>query len=139
MNHIGIVLPRIKEAMERRCLYEYDEKFIHAVSSGGRYEVFNSCLKYFHGDTAVKGWRERIGRWATQVILHMDASKQDRWLEVDVDCNNPNFGLYHLIGHGINILTDKLRVTDTMNAFKVMEGLRNTRGIKVKDIRQLRG
>lgn len=50
--------------------------------------------------TAIQGWRERRARWAAQVIDHYHP-QHGRFLEIDFDASNPNWGWALFISHGM--------------------------------------
>jgi hypothetical protein len=59
-----------------------------------------------HGKTAVMGYREDVGTYSAQVILHTDK------IEIDFDYFNP-YDVVGIVGHALEVLRNRLRKTKT--------------------------
>jgi len=59
-----------------------------------------------HGKTAVMGYREDVGTYSAQVVLHTDK------IEIDFDYFNP-YDVVGIIGHTWEVLRNRLRKTKT--------------------------
>lgn len=77
-----------------------------------------------HGETAIVGWREAVGRYGAQLVEHEDGL----W-EIDFDYWNP-WDVVGVVGHLGEVVGNKLRKRKT-DPWKVAKGLRK-RGIEVQ-------
>lgn len=49
-------------------------------------------------ESAIRGWRERRGRWAAQVVEH-NSTDHGRFFEIDFDASNPDWGAALTLAH----------------------------------------
>jgi len=130
----GCQTVEIIESREDRCLLSYSPEFeawLQAIMD--RWDLLIGKHKPIGRKTAVKGWRERIAKWAAQIIHHYDV-EVGPFFEFDFDPHNPNWGLFYTILHIKDAAKEKL-TGRRVDPFKVAEALRK-RGIKVSDVRQ---
>ena len=69
-----------------------------------------------HGATAVAGYREDVGRYSAQVIIHVSC------IEIDFDYFNP-WDVVGIVGHGWEVLSNKVlgRKTDPSRVAKALK------------------
>ena len=124
----------ITEVHEDRCLLSYSIEFEEWVRAGmDRWDLLIGKHKPIGRKTAVKGWRERIAKWAAQIIHHYDV-EVGPFFEFDFDPHNPNWGLFYTILHIKDAAKEKL-TGRRVDPFKVAKALRK-RGLEVADVRQ---
>lgn len=62
--------------------------------------------------SAIDGWREQKAWWGCQIIRHRRRDNTE-FLELDFDGCNPGYGLFPIIGHGIECLVNSVWKTKT--------------------------
>lgn len=101
-----------------RTYFKYTEwlrEFIQKLSAAN---IIDMCpepsLRNLHGPTAVFTYREKRSRYAAQLTIH-----SNNLVEIDFDYWRP-WDLVGLIGHGIEVISNRFRKTKT-DPYKVAE------------------
>lgn len=104
--HGGIV-PRVQKAEADRVWFDKCGLLMGTIKQLAKEGVLVEAYAKNHGETVLYGYREARTRTAAQVIVHTHA------VEMDFDHWHP-WDLAGLIGHGIEVVTNKLgkRKTD---------------------------
>jgi hypothetical protein len=117
--HGGIV-PRINKAEPDRVWFDRCGLLLGTIKQLAKEGVLVEAWAKNHGETVLIGYREARTRTAAQVIIHTHA------VEMDFDHWHP-WDLVGLVGHGIEVLTNKLGNRKTC-PYRIARALRG-RGI----------
>lgn len=75
-------------------------------------DIWTRMIRILHRpfgcDSAIGGWRARRGSRSVQIVLHFHPL-HGFIFEADRDANNPGWGLYYLIRHGIDFVVERIR------------------------------
>ena len=123
--HHGYVPPEPIRTAPDRCYYAATDKLLTVIADlAGRGVLIQTARPTNHGGTALRGYREDVGRCSAQIIVHPSE------VEMDFDHHNPR-DVVDGIGHAVEVLRNKFgrRKTDP---FKIARELRK-RGIYGSD------
>jgi hypothetical protein len=74
-------------------------------------DIWTRMIRILHRpfgcETAIGGWRARRGSRSVQIVLHWHPL-HGFIFEADKDRNNPGWGLYYLIRHGIDFVAERI-------------------------------
>lgn len=129
LTHYDCPPAAVTEARIDRCLLEHSAPFVeHIEAKLDPWRIAIEDHKPKGGETvsARRGWREPVATYSAQLIEHELAG--DRFVEIDFDPHNPNWGVALVIAHGFDWV--KERITGTrVNPFKVRKAL-DKRGVE---------
>ena len=136
--HHRISIAKVIANEANKILIAYDAGALRRVMRLVRASKFK---RYFysrnHGLTAYCNWREQVGCFTLQVVLHVVETYRPKRkprrecvaIELDIDLCNPLYDVVMTLGHIAEVFWP-----GKTDPFRVMRGLRR-RGLEVRDVR----